>query len=296
MAYNRGAGATRHFIPELFSAKVAAKLDEVTVAVDCVNRSWEDEVANVGDQVTIPVVGDLSWSDYTVDSSITYSLTTENSVTFTLDQADYCAYRIDDVDQHQSVIDVMNAYGERMAISGRDLVDTFLLTDIATKVPVTNTLGAATIGSVISVDPDTYYHVLVDLFDRLRESKAHSATNQRPWLIQPTRMTSLMKKSNYFTHATDMGDEVIRNGVIGMCAGFEVKETTNMTQTAATGGNDDYFEILAGYNLGYTFAMQINQNEEIRLENYIGDGRRGLMIYGGEGVVTGALAKAYVKL
>ena len=105
-----------------------------------------------------------------------------------------------------------------------------------------------------------------------------------------------MKKSGQFTHPTDMGDNILRNGIVGEFAGFEVKTTTNLSLTAASGGNDDYYSVLAGTNLGYTFGMQISKVENIRLETTFADVMRGLFVYGGAAVVPNALAKLICKV
>jgi hypothetical protein len=298
MTFTRGSAnkATHSFIKVDFSAKVQTIFDHECCFMDGVNRDWEGEIENGGDIVTIRGFGDITWSTYSPDSTtITYSTLSESSLDLVIDTFKYCAFKLDDVDAAQVDIEVLDGYGERAGVSGRDLVDTHLSTGIAAAVPADNVMGATTLGSVIQLTKDSIYPVFCDLFAILKDSKVFGATKQRPWTVVQPQLESLMKQAPEFTHASDMGDEVIRNGVIGEFAGFEVKTTTNYGITAASGGNDSYYTVLAGVNLAYSFAMQVNEMEDIRLEGAFADGRRGLMVYGSKAVAPQGLAKLICK-
>jgi hypothetical protein len=247
--------------------------------------------------VTIRGIPVQSWSSYVPDStSITYSTITESSVDLVVDQIKYNAFSIDDVDIHQTDFDVMASQAERVAIAGKELVDLFLLTEIAAAVPVYNTIGGTPKGMTIPINGDNIYDVLCDLYTTLGEAKVFGATNQRPWLIVPYRVEGEIKKSRNFTHATDMGDEIIRKGVIGEIAGFEIKVSTQLTLTPETDTYDSYYNVLAGVNLGYSFVQQINTSEDLRLETKFATGNRSLMVYGGKAVNDNALAKLVCKV
>lgn len=298
MALTRGSAnkATHSFIPLKFSKKVTAILDNVCAFFDCVNTDWEEDIIDCGDIVSIREFGDITINPYTVDNTITNQTVTESSQDLVIDQQDYFSFKVDDIDVHQTDLNLFDGYEERAAIGMQDKINGFLETGISGAVPAGNTLGAATVGSVIQLDPDNIYDVCVDLYEKLESAKVFGATNQRPWLVVPPKVKAVMKKSKLLTEGSDAGHQFVRNGTIGEFAEFEVKCDTTMTLTAATGGNDDYYQILAGTNLGYTFAMQISKIEPIRLETTFADVIRGLFVYGGEGVVEEALAKAFVKV
>lgn len=298
MALTRGSAnlATHSFIPVKFSKKVAAILDNMTVAMDCVNTEWEDELLNSGDIVRIRSFGNITVNSYAVDATITNQTISESVQSFVIDQQQYFSFKIDDIDAKQSDLDLFDGYEERAAIAVRDTVDTFLLSQLSANAPAGNTIGATSNGSVLQLNADNIYDVFVDLYERLETAKVFGATQQKPWVIIPPKVKAVMKKSGQFTHPTDMGDEILRNGIVGEFAGFEVKTTTNMSLTAASGGNDDYYSVLAGTNLGYTFGMQISKVENIRLETTFADVMRGLFVYGGAAVIPNALAKLVCKV
>jgi len=298
MALTRGSAsiATHGFIPVKFSKKVAAILDNITVFFDCVNYEWENEILDSGDIVRIREFGSITINSYTVDNTITDQTISETVQSLVIDQQDYFSFKIDDVDVAQSDLDLFNGYEERAAVAINDEVNGFLETGIAGGVPAGNTLGGTAIGEVLPLNPDNIYDICVDLYEKLETAKVFGATNQKPWLVVPPKIKAVMKKSGLLTSGSDAGHEFTRKNVLGEFAGFEVKVDTTMDLTAATGGADDYYQLLAGVNLGYSFAMQISKVEQIRLTNTFADVMRGLFVYGGEAVVEEALAKAYVKV
>lgn len=298
MAYTRGAAnkGTRSFVPIHFSKKLLAKLDKTCVAMDCVNTDWEGEITKEGDLVTVPELGDITVNDYTVDSNITYQLTSESSQDLVIDQLKYWAFKIDYVDLTQVSLDVLNGYAERAGIAMRNTVDTHLLTSMTAGVPADNTLGATTAGSVVQLTSENILAVYTDLYTLLEESDVFGTTDQRPWAIVTPQVKGLMVKSNQL-RPTAIGDEAVRNNVVGEFAGFDIKVTTNQTLTAAAGGNDDYFSLLAGVNFAHSFALQVYQDEDIEpLQTTFGKGRRGLALYGSKTFRPQGLAKLIAKV
>jgi hypothetical protein len=298
MAYTRGSAnkATHGFIPIQFSTKLLAKLDKTCVAMDCVNTDYEGEIAQAGDIVTIPEVGDITINDWTVDGTITYQTTTESTTDLVIDQQKYYGYKVDYVDITQANIDVINAYAERAGIAMRNTVDTHLLTAISAAVPSDNTLGATTIGQVVQLTSENILAVYTDLYTLLEESDVFGATDQRPWAIVTPQVKALMVKSNQL-RPTPVGDDAVRNNVVGEFAGFDVKLTTNLAMTAATGGADDYLGLLAGVNFAHTFALQVFQEEDIKpLQTTFGNAKRGLAVYGSKAIRPQGLAKLIAKV
>lgn len=299
MAFARGSAnySTHGYVATHFSATIPVLLDKKCVALDCVNRDWEGEFESGGDITRVREVGNIAISDYTVDDTITYSTLSESYQDIVIDQQKKFAFKVDKIDLHQSDIDVLDAYSDRAAVAMHTTVDTHLISGMTSAVPVYNTLGATTLGHTIQLTPDDVYDVLVDLNVLLREANADSVTDEMPWLLVPPRVKGMMQKSGKLTQATDMGDMVIRNGVFGEFAGFQVKENTNQPYTGASGLNDGYWSLLGGYNYAYTFAMQINEVEgPFTLETTFGKAVRGLSVYGSKGIRPQALVKAIVKI
>jgi len=273
-----------------------AKLDKTTVAMDCVNTEYEGEIAQAGDIVTIPEVGDITINDWTVDGTVTYQTLTESSLDLVIDQQKYYAYKLDYVDETQADIDLINAYAERAGIGMRNVVDTHLITGMSAAVPIDNTLGQTTAGNVIQLTAENILSVYTDLYTLLEESDVFGATDQRPWTIATPAVKAIMVKSQQL-RPTQAGDDAVRNNVIGEFAGFDVKVTTNQSMTAASGGADDYIGLLAGVNFAYTFALQVMTEEDIKpLQTTFGKAKRGLAVYGSKAIRPQGLAKLIAKV
>lgn len=294
MPFNRGTATkgSRISIPLLFSAKVATLLDHHTQFMSCVNTDWEGELMNAGDLITIEKFGDIAWNTYTpYSTSITYATMSEDGFDLVLDQINYAAFKQETVEKQLENIDHMDGYAERLAISGREKVDTHLYTGLTAAVPSGNTMGAATTGSVIGLTKDNIYPVFCDLYAILDDAKVFGATTQMPWTVVPPRIHSLMRQSGEFTSAAEMNKEVMRTGALGEFAGFEVKSSTNSPLVPAGSGTDAYYNVLAGVNFAYTFAMNINMDEKLLLEGSFANGLRALMMYGSAASQANGLAK-----
>ena len=106
-----------------------------------------------------------------------------------------------------------------------------------------------------------------------------------PYLVLPPEVIAVLKKSPEATHATKMGDETVRRGALFNYAGFDIKQSTNVT-------NDGGFAILGGTTEGITYAEQITKVESLKDKDYFGDFVRGLYLYGGVAAQPECLVKA----
>jgi len=298
MVLSRGSATkgTRSFIPIVFSRMVLDILDKSTVAVDCVSKDYEGEFSE-GDLVTIRDFGatSIAVGDHTVDSTITYGLTAEQSQDMLIDQLKYTAFRLDYVDTKQSDLDLMEGNKERAAIALRDTIDSFLLSTMAAGAPALNTIGATTVGSVITLDASNIFAFFNDMYTLLEESNATSLGGT-PFAIVPPAVMGVIRKSDQLVHATASGDAVVRNGFQGNFAQFMVKQSTNVPYNAAGTGTEPYWNILFGYKKATQFAMQINVLEDLKLQTTFADASRMLAVYGSKVTLPNALGRAIVKV
>jgi hypothetical protein len=79
----------------------------------------------------------------------------------------------------------------------------------------------------------------------------------------------------------------LREGALGRIVGFDVFESNNVP-TGTTGT----YDVMAGHPMATTFADQILETEAVRLIDFIGDGLRGLHVYGTKVVRPECLAMA----
>ena len=92
--------------------------------------------------------------------------------------------------------------------------------------------------------------------------------------------------------ASASGDpNALRNGFVGRAAGFDVHES-NLTPDPTTGT----YAVIAGHPIATTYADQIVKTESLRLQDFFGDGIRGLHVFGRKVVRPEALALASVTV
>lgn len=136
--------------------------------------------------------------------------------------------------------------------------------------------GAAYIieaAAAVQVTKTTIYGYLVDLGTKLNTSKVPKT--QRTVTIN-SLVAGVLRKSSDFTPAVAAAyDNVIKNGVIGRVAGFDVIENEQVAGNNTTG-----YHCIANHNLWLTMAIAF---VETGIEDLIGDfgkAYKGLTVYG----------------
>lgn len=264
-----------NFIPEVWSKKLSMILDNSGVMMQCVNRNWEGEIKNSGDTVNIRTFGDVTVKTYS--GSISYDSLTSPMQQLLIDQKKYFAFKVDDVSKAQSNIDIMAGYLDRAKVAIDLAKDTFLLAKHA-DVPVANTVtgGAFT--------KDTVYSKVVEVAKVLKKANA-TTKGQNPWMVINPDIEALMIQAPEFIQANSLGEKTLREGTIGRIAGVDILVCTNLQAISGT------TYCLAGTNDAITFASQVTEIEQIRLQDSFDTAVRGLYVYGAKTVVENALAK-----
>lgn len=279
-------GDLNAFIKEVYNnTKLAKNYDNHGKAMQCVNKDYEGDIKQAGDTVHIRKRGDVSVKDYA--GTVVYDGISGTSDTLVIDQKKYFAFEVDDIDKIQSDIELIKGYRERAMINVNLAKDSFVMSkyvnaDSANDVSVTLTKNNA-------------YAMLNEVMRKLTDSNAvidgKQPNGQRPWIIVNPTITEIFRQSPELIQATPQGEKVIREGTLGVVAGFDLLESTNFSST----GSGTY-HIMAGTNEAITFASQFEEFELVRLENSFGTGCRGLYIYGAKVVNAKALSAITVVI
>ncbi|PLX46180.1 MAG: hypothetical protein C0609_01210 [Deltaproteobacteria bacterium] len=108
--------------------------------------------------------------------------------------------------------------------------------------------------------------------------KANTWIEGDMWAVIPPEIEELILTYSELTHATERGDQLLEQGLMGKLAGFKLYCSNNVS---GAGSSASPFRILCGNKETITFAEQITETEAVRLENEFATGVRGLMVYGG---------------
>ena len=281
------------YIPIVIGKKLSAVLDKSGVMMQCVNKDYEGDIKAKGDTVRIIVPGDVAVSTYqgTISS---YEELSGTSKDLLIDQEKIFAFKVPDITKSQTGLDLVEKYIERAKVALDLEKDTYIFSKHV-DVPADNILGTTT--APVAITTSNIYSKIAGLRKILANNNAF-ASGKRPWLVISPDIETLLIQSTEFTHATQLGDEVLKEGQIGRVAGFDVLCSTNLTQIDVTvsGTAAKANVVFAGTSDAITFASQVVQIEKNRDPNSFSDLVRGLYVYGAKTVLPKATAKLICTL
>jgi N4-gp56 family major capsid protein len=278
------------FRPEIWSAQLLVALRKTLVYAGptVVNRNYEGEITQAGDTVRITSIGRPTIGTYVPNStSIVPEELTDAQRTMVIDQSKYFAFKVDDVDARQAKGNVIPQAMDEAAFALADVVDQYVAS-FYTGAPSANTIASTGSPQSLATPSDAYDKVLVPL--RARLTKANVPAAGRYVVVSPEFYAALQKDSR-FIKVNESGDsgQLLRNGMIGRAAGFDILESNNVPVPTGT-----VQAIIAGTNGAISMAEQINKTEAYRPQDSFSDAVKGLALYGAKLVRPDNLAVAYV--
>ena len=287
--------AISNFNALLWSKGFLYNLNKKHVHADVMNRDYEGEIKQAGDTVKISSIGRITVKAYTRNAGLGGTAATPtitaierpeilvgSSLFLTISEADYFNFAIDDVDAYQQTPKLMDKAMKEAAYAMANDVDLFCNTTLQTGVSGTadgngNRLTARALGT--GAGDDDAYEMLVDLGVKLREADVTGDL----WAIVPPWLYGLLQKDVRFTnYGTSENRKTLENGNIGRAAGFEIKESNNLS--GATSGTlavaGGVYTVLAGVKDAATFAEQLNSIEAFKPQDGFNDAVKGLHLYG----------------
>lgn len=264
--------AVTSFIPELWSARLLYALDKSHVATALVNRNYEGEIRQHGDTVHINTITNPTIRSYTAGTDITVEALTTTDDTLTISQAKYYAFNVQDADKVQSAGELIDVAMSRAAYGLADAADAYLLGVIASGAASTNVIGST---AAVALTAANVYQKVVEL--RTKLDKASVPTAGRGIVIPP-EVYALLLQDDRFTKVASESEAVVRSGMVGRVAGFDVYESNNCP--TATVGAATATKIIATVPTATTYAEQISSTEAMRQEGQFADLIRGMHLYG----------------
>jgi len=288
-----------NFIPEIWSGKLIENFYDATVLSAIANTTYEGEIRRMGDTVNIRTTPEITIKTYVKGQTLTVENPDKPKLQLVIDKGEYFACVEDDVDKVQSDINLMDTWSkdasERMKIKIDQRVLTDMLPDIAAVNKganagrISGNINLGTTGTPRAVSKTDILEYIVDIGTVLDEANAPEADR---FLIIPAKMAGLIKKSDLKDASlTGDGTSVIRNGRLGMIDRFTLYMSHNLK--IDSGGK---INVIAGHKMGFTFASQMTEMEDLRSESTFGTIIRGLQVYGYKVVKPEALAHGIVTI
>lgn len=213
-----------HLHQERWSKLVLAKLRNILRLKDGVVFNNDYEGSPAAGSVKIPVRdGEVVVSDYDKANGIqgTHGSTAYETMVIDKDKA---VNEIIDGYDAKAVPD--NLVADRLDSASYSMAEQ-MDTDGGTVL-----LGAATVENEALLTSENIYDKIVDLRTRMTKAKIPN-DGRRYLLVTPDTMALILKDKDHFTHATDLGDEVIATGAVGKIANFLVIEWNDDTANLA---------------------------------------------------------------
>ncbi|NNV04630.1 phage capsid protein [Brevibacillus sp. MCWH] len=282
--------AINNFIPTIWSARLLQNLQKTLVygQAAVINRDYEGEIRAYGDTVKINNIGRISVGDYTKNTNMPDPETlTDETRTLVIDQAKFFNFQVDDVDKIQQNPKLMDEAMREAAYALRNAADQFIASHYT---DAYHQIG----NDATPVEPtkNDAYEYLVDLSVKLDEA---DIPEQGRFVIVPPWYEGLMLKDDRFVKTGSLpAEDRLVNGVIGRAAGFLVLKSNNVPKVTGQGVVENY-KIIAGHNIAWSFAEQVNQVEAYRPEKRFADAVKGLHLYGARVTRPGALAVLSAK-
>jgi hypothetical protein len=292
------------FKPEVWSRIILAALQKRLVygSPMVVNSDYDGEISGPGDSVHITQFGDPTISTYTPGGTITYQQLVDAGLTLYINQSKSFSFSIDDVDRRQAAGD-MQAYLEgRAAYQMANVADQFVA-GLYTGCASANVLG--TTGAPLTPQPyggstshpaDFYVQVLEPAKVILDQA---NVPEEDRYMVCPPWAISLLSQTQAFVSVTDMqgqASDTFQNGFAGRVSGFgNILKSNNVPQPVAGGAGTGVWALQFGHPMGITYGEQITETEALRLQTTIGDGVRGLHVYGALMTRPDTIGVAYVE-
>lgn len=288
-------GAIDNFIPQVWSARILEALRKTLVyaQANIVNRDYEGEIQQAGDTVNINSIGDPTIFDYTKNTDMPSPETLDGTQkTLLIDSAKGFNFQVDDVDKAQQMPKVMDFALGRAGYKIADTTDQYVAGKMALATQNVLYSNVSPLLPVPQAGVTGAYEMLVDLSVLLDE--ANVPTDGR-WVVVPPWIHGMLVKDQRFVSYAAV--DVLYNRMIGEAAGFSVLKSNNVPQVAPTGSTSptsNRYKIIAGHQMAFSFADQINSVEAYRPQSRFGDAVKGLHLFGGSVIRPESIAQAYV--
>jgi hypothetical protein len=270
--------ALENFIPAVWASSLFVRLRKALVHASVVNRDYEGEIREYGDQVKINEIGAIAITNYARNTDMNVETLTSAQKTLIIDQAKYFNFSVDDIDQAQTKPKVVDGAMSEAAYAIADVVDQHLA-GMYTQAGNTVTALTVTVGNVLQN--------LSNLQLALDESNVPNEGRFLP--VPPWYHQYLVMATSGAVAATAVpkvfDDSMIVNGFVGQLFGFNLLMSNNVNN------NGTVWNLMAFNRSAITHAQQIAKIEGYRVEKQFGDGVKGLFLYGSKVVRPAAMVK-----
>lgn len=254
--------AISNFIPTVWSAALLEPFKSSQYLIPACNQQYEGELSS-GNTVKVTAITTPSIQNYATSRTLTIDALSDTTQSLVINKEDAISFKVDDVDRVQSA-GSFEPVTRDAAKALAENAETNLLADLKSN-------GTSVATTAITTSAHAYAAVVA-----IRQAlvKAKVPSSDRYLAVSPEFAALLLGESSKLTSFDPMGDDPVRNGVIGRLLGFTVVEHPLLTHTS----NRPCAVGLHAPSVGY--VGQIEKVEAGRMELAFADYVRVLNVYG----------------
>jgi hypothetical protein len=254
--------AVTNFIETLWSSALLEPFRASQILIPGVNHQYEGELVS-GNTVKITAITQPSIQNYATSRTLTIDALSDTTQSLVINKEDAISFKVDDVDRVQSA----GSFEPVTRDAGKALAENAELNILADLKANGTSAGTAAITT-----PALAYAAVTAMRTALVKAKVPSS--DRILAVSPEFAALLLGEASKLTSFDPVGDEPIRNGVIGRLLGFTVIEHPLLTHTSNRPAAIGFH----GPSVG--FVGQIAKVEAGRMELAFADYVRALNVYG----------------
>lgn len=261
----------------IYSQLVLSSLRKALVSNNITNDNYEGDVQRAG-SVKIFTPDNVSVENYD-GSDITFTEADGSDQKMSIDQADSFGITFNDIGQVQTNIDLPSTFMSNAGYRMADAYDQYIFGKY-TGAASANQVDATSGSGELTWNEKNIYDLLVEAAENLDDQ---SVPNAGRYTVLRPKGFKFLRKSDDFTPASELGDQVKQSGAIGQVSGFNVYKSRNIS----TGSS--YAYPLYGHSMAITAAEQLDEVETGRTEKNFKDFIKGLHVYDAKVVMPKAL-------
>ena len=295
-------------IPKLFSNKLLQKWYPKSIMSYTSNTEYEGEIKQMGDEVVIPTLGNVTVRDYAKGQKTIWENIISTPVKFTINRATEWAFRLNDVDAKQFVVkNYIDKYASDASEQTRIVMDRSYLASIYLDAGSYNQgIAAGKTSSFYNVgvtgSPVTLTKANITSYLMMCEAILNEADVPMTgrWVVLPTWARFLLDESKVQdAQLTGLSKSnlVDESGYIRTIGRFKVYESNLYTPVVDGGAGKTCYNILFGIKDAVTTATQLIETKSFdKFEDDWGQGMKGLQVYDWKTIKGQGLGNMYATI
>lgn len=254
--------AVTNFIEKVWASALLERFNTANILIPTTTREYEGELRS-GNEVKITSITTPTVQNYATSRTLTIDALADTTQSLLINQEKAISFKVDDVDRVQAA----GSFEPVTRDAGAALAE-----DAEASLIATLKAGGTSAGTAAIATADDAYGAVLAM--RTALVKANVPSSNRFLAVSPEFAALLLGSGSKLTSFDPVGDEPVRNGVLGRLLGFTVLEHPQLTHTSSRPAAIGYH----GPSVG--FVGQIDKVEAGRMELAFADYIRVLKVYG----------------